>query len=563
MIILGITHPICRNSAACLIKNGKLVAFVEEERFNGIKHSPYLPPVKSIEYCLEVSKIALSDVDHIAIGFDTFWNVAGSGLIDKALTFLKRADLQTLDFKNKQVKKSSLPMMFLNYVSDYYQGIPRLPFSISDPRVKFVRHHTAHCASAYYVSGFDEACILSVDGGGGQEAGMLAVGEGDEIRVIKKIPTACSLGYLYSTITGLLGFRRHDGEGKVMGLAAYGDPKVKLLPFVSFKEGIAHIDLKEMRCYLEKIQRKLDKNPLNKVNANLAASLQKTIEEAYIYMARYLYNKTGITNFCLAGGVSLNCLANTKVSTLDFVDKLFVQPANHDAGTALGAALEIWVKENGKRPGFVMEHAYYGPRFSNREIETALKNAEVHHYKKIDEIEKYTAGLLSKGKLIGWFQGRLEVGPRALGNRSILANPSLPDVKDIINKRVKGRETWRPFCPSMLAKYANDYLKDVDSSPFMILESRVVDSKLKEIISATHVDGTARPQTVTKKANPRYWKLIDEFRKITGIPVVLNTSFNIAGEPIVRTPQDALSTYFRCGLDYLVMGNFVVSKLPF
>lgn len=448
MYILGITHPVSRNSAACLLKNGKILALAEEERFNRIKHSPYLPANKSIDYCLKQGGIGFNDLDYIAVGFDSFRNILASDLFGKAATLFSRASIGSLfvgDIEKVKVSGSPINILF-KYLIDYYQGLFRLPFDYRDKRVRFVRHHAAHCASAYFVSPFDHACIISADGGGGQEAGMLAVGEGDKIKVLRMIPSVHSLGYLYSTFTKLLGFEMYDGEGKVMGLSAYGNNN-RVLPFVGFKDGIAVIDHHKMNSYIEKIKPKLSSYPLDKANVNLASSLQKTIEEAYVYMAEYLYKKTGIKNFCLTGGVSLNCLANTQVLKSGFVDDVFVQPLSSDAGTSLGAALQVYVDLYRKRPGFVMDHIYFGPEFSSEEVEKAIKKAEIPYYKKYNNIEKVTARLLVKGHIIGWFQGRMEAGPRALGNRSILANPSLSKIKDIINSRVKNRESWRPFAP--------------------------------------------------------------------------------------------------------------------
>jgi len=563
MYILGITHPVSRNSAACLLKDGKILALAEEERFNRIKHSPYLPPNKSIDYCLKQGGVGFNDLDYIAVGFDSFRNVLASDLLGKATTLFSRARIGGLFVGDLDgVKVSGSPMiMFFKYLIDYYQGLFRLPFDYRDKRVKFVRHHTSHCASAYFVSPFDHACIISADGGGGQEAGMLAVGEQDKITVFRTIPSVHSLGYLYSIITKLLGFEINDGEGKVMGLSAYGNNN-RVLPFVGFKDGIAVINHHKMNSYLGKIKLKLSPHPLDKANVNLASSLQKTIEEAYVYMAEYLYKKTGIKNFCLTGGVSLNCLANTQVLKSEFVDDVFVQPLSSDAGTSLGAALQVYVDLYGKRPGFVMDHVYLGPEFSGGEIEKAIKKAEIPYYKKYKNIERVTAHLLAKGHIIGWFQGRMEAGPRALGNRSILANPSVFKMKDIINSRVKNREPWRPFAPSLLEEDVSGYLIDVKESPFMILESKVRTNKIKDIVATVHVDGTVRPQTVSRKMNSRYWNLINEFKKTTGIPVLLNTSFNIAGEPIVCKPTEAISTFFRSGLDYLVMGDYLISKMP-
>lgn len=563
MNILGITHPLSYNSAACILKEGKLVAFAEEERFNRIKHSINFPAKKSIDYCLKEAGLELKDIDYIAIGYDTFTNVLRSDLFGKILGVQKRINTANLVENKKNIENWKLTSIFLSftrYFINYYQGFFKLPFSITDKRIIYIRHHLAHCASAYYCSPFNEACILSVDGGGGQEAGILAFAKGEKIQVLKRIPSIDSLGNLYSNFTELLGFEKHDGEGKIMGLSAYGDKNAKIFPFVSFKNGLPIIDHQKMNKFIIKIKKKLKKDPLYKENSNLAASLQKTLEKAYLYMGRYLYKKTGIRNFCLAGGVSLNCLANSKLLNSGFVDNIFIQPASSDAGTALGAALEVYVKKTAKRPKFILKHVYFGPEYKNDEVLKVLKKCGISSFKKYQNIEKTVAKLLAKGNIIGWFQGRMEVGPRALGNRSILAHPSKKGMKDMLNRKVKGREAWRPFAPSILEEYADNILLDVKDSPFMILESKVKKEGLSKISEATHVDGTVRPQTVSKQANYRYWKLINEFRKITKIPALLNTSFNLAGEPIVCSPEDAITTFYKSKIDYLVLGDYLISK---
>lgn len=563
MKILGLSHPVSMSSAACLLTDDGIIAFAEEERFNRIKHSPYLPANKSIDYCLQEGGIKLDDIDYIVFGYDTFFNIIRSNLIGKFTGLFQRVTTEKI-IQKTSLRTIPISPLFtgLRYIINHYEGLFKLPFDFRDKRVHFVRHHMSHAASCYLVSPFKEACIITADGGGGQEAGILAVGRGDNIKILKTIPNNHSLGYLYSTFTDLLGFEPYDGEGKVMGLAAYGDKNAAILPFISFKNGIMKIDHLRMNRFIVSQMKNLSKDPLGKVNCNLAASLQKTIEEAYVYMADYLYKKTGIKNFCLSGGVSLNCLANTKVLNLGFVDNVYVQPASSDAGTALGAAVYFYTQIKKKRPGFVMDNAYYGPQFTNEQIEKSLLKAEVIYYKKMQNTAKIVAKLLAESNIIGWFQGRMEIGPRALGNRSILADPSNPKMKDIINNRIKGREPWRPFAPSILEEYAKDYLLDVNDSPFMILSSRVKSEKGREVISATHVDGTVRPQTVSQKTNIRFWKLINEFCKIKKIPVLLNTSFNLAGEPIVCTPEHAISTFFRTGLDYLVLGDYLISKKP-
>lgn len=565
MKILGISHPISLNPAAALIIDGKLIAFAEEERFNRIKHSINLPAFKSIEYCLEEGRTSLDELDYIGIGSDNYLTILFSNILGKTFSLIKNK------FSPYKIK----PRVNINWITtntaygiiqpflSCYQGLLRLPFNWQDKRVRFIRHHMAHIASTYYSSGMKNACIISIDGSGGQESGILAVGNEEKIKILKRIPINDSLGFLYGVITEFLGFDGYDGPGKVMGLSSYADKNVKIFPFVYFQEGFMRIDKNRMISYLNQLNGKLSKNPLDKPNRNIAGSLQKTIEQAYIYMAKYLYKQTGIKNFCLTGGVSLNCLANTQVLSQSFVDNVYIQPASNDAGTALGAALAVYTDILGKRPAFTMNHAYWGPEFSNDQILKVIKRANLPFYKKESNIEKKVAKYLSERKIIGWFQGRMEVGPRALGNRSILANPSVEEMKDLVNLKVKGREKWRPFAPSILEEYAKDYLIDTPESPFMILSSRVNQKKQRDIIAAIHIDKTVRPQTVSKRTNLRYWNLINEFYKISGIPVLLNTSFNLAGEPVVCTPQDAIAAFFRTDIDYLILNNYIISKHAF
>ncbi len=563
MKILGISHPISLNPAAALIIDGKLIAFAEEERFNRVKHSINQPAYHSINYCLKEGNITIDDLDYIGIGSNNYLTILTSNLVTKTFSLLKNTlstNRTKLNIESKWITGTAYGIIQPFLVC--YQGLLNLPFNWREKRVQFIRHHLAHITSTYFCSGMKNACIISMDGSGGQEAGILAIGNGEKINILKRIPINDSLGFLYGFFTEFLGFDGYDGPGKVMGLSSYADKNVDIFPFVSFKDGFLRVDKNKMITYLNQMSKKLSNNPLDKPNRNIAGSLQKTIEQAYIYMAKYLYEKSGISNFCLTGGVSLNCLANTQVLKQSFVKNIYIQPASNDAGTALGAALAIHTDVLGKRPDFKLNHAYWGPSFSNDQILKVIKKADLPFYKKEENIEKRVAKLISEGKIIGWFQGRMEVGPRALGNRSILADPSIPKMKDLVNLKVKGRENWRPFAPSILQEYAKDYLVDTPNSPFMILSSRVCLEKQKDITAAMHIDKTVRPQTVSKKTNPRYWNLINEFYKLTGIPALLNTSFNLAGEPIVCTPQDAISAFFRTNMDYLILGEYIISKYP-
>ncbi|PKO17676.1 MAG: hypothetical protein CVU39_04130 [Chloroflexi bacterium HGW-Chloroflexi-10] len=543
MNILGITHPISWNNAACLLIDGELVSMVEEERLNRIKHSPRMPAKLAMEYCLNNSNLSLNDIDYIAIGFDKASNVAFKNLgVDNILSDLNQAANWLIEGKKYE---KILP--FENYPAD---------------RVFFINHHLAHAASSFFVSGFQEANIISLDGSGGSESGILATGKDSQIDILHRFPNKESWGLIYELITEKLGFRRHSGEGKVMGLAPYGKPDPNGLPFVKWDKPIPYIDSKLRKEYMDSLPTRLKNEPLLDFHKNLAATLQDTLERAAIRMAEYLYSVNASNNLCLAGGSALNCSMNGKLANLPFVKNIFIQPASHDSGTALGAALMVYAKKTNKNLNFVMKHAYWGPESNDDQIEVALEkySAKLNYYKS-QNITLDTAVELSNGKIIGWFQGRSEIGPRALGNRSILANPSIASMKDKVNNQVKHREPWRPFAPSILEEEKGRYFKEQKNSPFMILAFDTLPETRDEIIAAVHIDGTARPQTVNKLTNPIYWNLIREFQKISGIPAVLNTSFNVDSQPIVNTPEEAIETFLNCGIEVLSIGNFIAKKL--
>lgn len=532
------------NNAACLLKDGKIVAFVEEERLNRIKHSPNIAPLKSIEFCLKEANIKLSDVDIIAVG-------------------LSSAE-ELFRFKLKM----SLSRQFLPILKDLYtekiitQSYENLlPFVRSkNSRVLFVRHHIAHAASAYYLSGFDQANILSWDGSGGQESGLLIEGRGNDLRIIDVIDTFQSWGFVWEFITEKLGFRKHSDEGKVMGLAAYGTPSKSGLRFIDKGGSFPRVNRSAFETFIRTIKQRDRNEPLTEYHKNLSATLQAETENAAEKMLCFLYQKNQIKNFCVTGGVSLNCSVNGYILQLPFVDKLFVQPVSQDAGTALGAAVYAYVQRTNKRPVSKFDHTYFGSFYSNEYIEHMLKTAKITTYKKTKNIEKEVAKLLTEGAIIGWFQGKMEAGPRALGGRSILADPRKESMKDKVNI-IKNRELWRPLSPSILEEDAQSYLEGkYQRSPFMIIAYKTKANKRKEMPAVVHIDGTCRPQTVSKSTNPKYWNLINEFKRLTGVPVVLNTSFNLAGEPIVEKPEDTISTFFRCGLDYLAIGDYLIWK---
>jgi carbamoyltransferase len=541
MVVLGITHPISWNNAACILVNGRLLAFAEEERFNRIKHAPRMPPLEAIRYCLQQANVTLDEVDYVAIGFDSAVRAAlGNINLREGLYGLNQA-AQWL--KDGTVYERLLPLD-----------------TIKKDKIVFVNHHLAHAASTFFASGFEQANILSLDGSGGSESGLLAAGRGSEIEILRTVSNRGSWGLLYEAVTEALGFRRHSGEGKTMGLAAYAEPDGAGLPVVDWNHDIPVIDPVKRKSFLAGLKMRHPDAPLTDAHKQLAADLQYTLEKAGIRMSEWLHEQTGIRSLCLAGGSALNCSMNGKLALLPWVDNIFIQPAAHDAGAALGAALYVHTQKSGKRPDWVMEHAYWGPQYSNDDIETALRAFTGIHYHKSDDVCSEAADLLAAGKIVGWFQGRLEVGPRALGNRSILGHPSIPEMKDLINKKVKNREPWRPFAPSILAESIGRYVDAAMPSPYMILAFDAKPETCAEIVSAIHVDGTCRPQTVHRHTNPRYWQLIKQFEERTGVPAVLNTSFNVDSQPIVNRPHEAVDTFLNCGMEALAIGDYIVVK---
>jgi len=541
MIILGLTHPISWNNAACILIDGKLVAMAEEERFNRIKHAPRMAAKQAMDYCLQQANLALQDVDYVAIGFDSALRAAVGNLsLREPLSSLNQA------------------AQWLYYGNVYERQLPLDNYDRN--RVVFVNHHLAHAASSFFASGFPEANILSLDGSGGTDAGILGVGRDTEIKILKTVANRSSWGLMYELITEALGFRRHSGEGKTMGLAAYGKPDPDGLPFVDWNGEIPVIDPKKRQAFMAGLKHRHKDDPITAEHQRLAATLQYTLERAAQRMVEWLYEQTGIKRLCLAGGVALNCSMNGKLARLPFVDEIFIQPAAHDAGTALGAALAVYVEKTGHRPDWRMEHAYWGPQYDDEVIEAALRGFTGIRFHRSDDVCAETAELLAQGHIVGWFQGRLEIGPRALGNRSILADPSRPGMKELINNGVKHREPWRPFAPSILEEAAGRYIDAPIPSPYMLLAFDTKPSARAELVSAIHVDGTCRPQTVSRVTNPRYWELIKHFEKLTGIPAVLNTSFNVDSQPIVNTPHQAIDTFLNCGMEILAIGDYIVWK---
>jgi carbamoyltransferase len=558
MITLGINYTKMHDSSACIVRDGDLVVAVAEERISRVKHDARFPHL-AIQDCLEYAKVRPDQLDEVCFG----WTTAGPGF---------RHDLKCLATGGLQLTYLNLLTTTLHFLSMWHQeGGARSfaqRFGPLKARVRHVDHHLAHAISAYAYSGFDESAVVVIDGRGAWEATSIWHGKNGELEHILTIPFPDSLGLFYSTFTEYLGFRPNSDEWKVMGLAPYGQEGVDLSAFIEPEVGPYHVLTKRLVAnggapFSEMVRllgpARVPESDIDDRSKNIAYAVQAACELAMISVVRMAIEKTRSRNLCLAGGVALNSKANGKILASGLIDRIFVQPAASDDGVALGAALAPYLDDGGRLPMKAMRHAYLGPEFGNDAIEGALKTYKLK-YAHLTDAAATAAEYLSNGKILGWFQGRMEFGPRALGSRSILADPRDPEMNSKVNNAVKFREWWRPFAPSLKKEAAGEYLESATDSPFMILTAQVRPEKRSIIPAVTHVDGSARPQTVEKEINPLYWRLIDEFGKRTGVPVVMNTSFNLRGEAIVHTPTDALRTFFSSGTDALIIGNFLVEK---
>ena len=581
MNILGI-NAYHGNASAAIVCDGRLVAAVEEERFNRVKYAAGFP-AQAIRYCLKEAGLTLADVAHVAVPRNPYARLATKLFYS----------LRMPSFARERVK-----------VLAKFTGIPEalaLAFDADPKRLsaKFhrVEHHQAHLASSFFVSPFERAALLSADGLGDFASTMWGTGGGHRMSIDGAVAFPHSLGLFYSGVTQYLGFPKFGDEYKVMGLAAYGQPE-RMEAFREIVRFDAHSNGNGFRLGLDYFTHhrtgpemswaEADKTPtlgrvfsdqmpkrlgparmpeeaLERRHQNLAASLQKRLEEVYLGMLRKLAERTGLRSVCLAGGVAFNCVANGKIFEATPFEQVYVHPAAGDAGLAVGAAYYVWHQKLGKPRSFVMDHAYWGPGYSRDEIRRAIDAHGIaqHGYRVAElpekELLESAAAMVADGKILGWFQGRSEWGPRALGNRSIVADPRRPEMQEILNRRIKHREIFRPFAPSVLAEAVGDYFVQTHPSPFMTLAYPVLPEKREKIPAPTHVDGTGRLQTVTREANPRYHALISAFGRLTGVPVVLNTSFN-DNEPIVCRPEEALDCFLRTQMDALALGDFLITK---
>ncbi len=588
MILLGI-NAYHGDASAAIVVDGKLVAAVEEERFTRIKHCAGFP-AHAIRYCLDAAGIKPGEIDHVAIAKDP-----KARLMRKAAYALR---IPSLALERMRAWKK-----FAGVKEELAQA---LGVSCEEIRAEIhnIEHHKAHLASSFFVSPFDQAALFSVDGLGDFASMMWGTGTGSTLDVHGSIAFPHSLGIYYTALSQYLGFTRYGDEYKVMGLAAYGEPEyeeefkkiVRLQgdpasgagrpgftlgldyfvhhrtgPEMTWREGSPSLG----RLFSDYLVQRLGparepQSTLDQRHHDIAASLQSRLEDIVIPLLHRLYRQTGQSNLCLAGGVAFNCTLNGKILEKTPFERLYIQPAAGDAGLAVGAAFYVWHQILGRPRSFEMKHAYWGPEFGEGQIREALgvrrkalKNSEgglrISDWS-FEQVVRRTAAQIAEGKIVGWFQGRMEFGPRALGNRSIVADPRRAEMKDILNQRIKHREVFRPFAPSILEERVGDYFTQSYPSPFMLMTYPVRLERRECIPAPTHVDGTGRLQTVNKEQNPLYWQLIREFEMITGVPVLLNTSFN-DNEPVVCRIEEALDCFTRTRMDVLVVGNYLVEKL--
>ncbi|HVB15231.1 MAG TPA: carbamoyltransferase C-terminal domain-containing protein [Stellaceae bacterium] len=581
MIILGI-NAFHADSAACLVRDGDLVAAAEEERFRRVKHWAGFPS-QAIAYCLREAGVGLGDVDHVAVNQDSraqlprklAWVAAhppAPGLVRQRLA-------------NRRKRQRIPELLEEAFRGDAFRGA-----------FHNVEHHLAHLSSAFHVSPFEEAVVVSVDGFGDFASAAWGVGQGARLALDGRVYFPHSLGIFYEALTHYLGFPHYGDEYKVMGLAPYGKPAqldkmrqiVRLAP-----KGAFELDLRFFRHHIEEVpyqwenaapqtgdlfspaledllgpRRRLE-DPLDDRHRDIARSVQAMYEEAFFHLIGALHQRYGLSDIALAGGCAMNSVANGKIRRQTPFRRVYVQSAAGDAGGAIGAAYAVWHRLGGAR-SFVMDHAFWGPHYAPADIAVLLAARQgeirdagcaVEEIGDEDELCRRTATAVAEGKVVGWFQGRMEWGPRALGNRSIVCDPRRADMKAILNAKIKRRESFRPFAPSVLDDAVADWFEEDDAVPFMTQVFQLREEKRAAVPAVTHVDGSGRLQTVYRHTNPRYYKLIERFRDLTGVPMVLNTSFN-ENEPVVCRPEEALDCFLRTRMDVLVLGDYAIVRRP-
>ena len=588
-LILGISSYY-HDSAAAIIVNNEIVAAVQEERFSRIKHDSSFP-FKSIEYVLKAANVNLSDLDNIIFYEKPFLKF--ERLIETHIAFAPHG------FKSFC---ASIPIWLREKLFQkrlIYKNLKQIDKQINENKIKFSEHHLSHSASAFYPSPFDEALILTLDGVGEWSTTTIGIGKGNKINILEEINFPHSIGLLYSAFTYYLGFKVNSGEYKVMGLAPYGEPKYQKIildklinvkedgsfrldmNYFNYATGLTMTNKKFSEIFGKQVRKPEDK--LEQFHLDIASSIQVVVEEIILKISKYIKNKYKISNLCLAGGVALNCVANGKILKKKIFDNIWIQPAAGDAGGALGAALAfnyLELKKSRISGLDQMKGSLLGPRYTDKEIENDLEKNHAN-YDKLNEQDLFSivSNELVQGKAIGWFQGRLEYGPRALGNRSIIADPRSKSIQKDLNIKIKFRESFRPFAPAVLREYLSDFFELNCDSPYMLLvasvKNKISSQNKKEksssildqlnqlrsnIPAVTHVDYSARVQTVHKDINKKFYDLISKFNEISSCPVIVNTSFNIRGEPIVCSPSDAFKCFMGTNLDILVIENYILYK---
>ncbi|MFA9453023.1 MAG: carbamoyltransferase [Candidatus Aminicenantaceae bacterium] len=591
MYILGISC-FYHDAAAVLLEDGKLVAAAEEERFSRIKHD-FDYPENAIRFCLERAGIASRDLDYVVFYEKPFHK------FERILM----TSLQGFPHSWKAFRES-----MVTWLGDklWVKSLLKDRLGVEEKKILFTDHHLSHAASAFYPSPFEEAAILTVDGVGEWATASMGTGRGSRIQVTNEIRFPHSLGLLYSAFTAFLGFRVNNGEYKVMGMAPYGQPRyvdkiydhlIKVADDGSFRINMDYFSFhrsdektfntkfedlfgdprpQEMNFFTSDTRyptyfgdKPADYAQMCKVNehhADIAASIQRVTEEVLLKLAVSLHRETGLTKLCMAGGVALNSVANGRILRETPFEEVFIQPAAGDGGGALGAALQAYHGLLGKERTFTLEHAYWGQDYSDDEIRSFLEDANIpyEHIPDTDKLIDRAVGELTSGRVVGWFQGRFEWGPRALGNRSILADPRSEEMKDLVNIKIKFREPFRPFAPVILEERSGDYFERDDLAKQYMARYMLMVLPLKEdkrdLVQAVNHMGTGRLQTVREEWNPRYYQVVKQFGEATGVPVLLNTSFNLRGEPIVNTPANAYNTFSKSGIDALVLENYWIQK---
>jgi len=555
------------DSAAALLKDGKVIAAVEEERFSRKKFDDGFPK-KAIEWCLFEAGITPKEIDSIAFYDKPVLKL--ERLLDNYIAVAPRGLFSFLDVIPKWIHKR---LWIKNEIKNNLKGF--------NGEIIFPEHHLSHAAHAFFTSPFKESAILTVDGVGEWTTTSFGSAKNNSIKLTNDIRWPHSLGLFYSAFTYFLGFQVNEGEYKLMGLSSYGTPKyydIIMNNLVDVKDdGSMHLNMKYFAFTYDKVMTnkkfselfgilpKLKDEKTLQIHFDIGASAQKVLEVILLKMVNHVHKTTGKNNLCLGGGVALNGVANYKILKDSPFENVHIPPSPGDAGSAVGCAQYLYyVHKKNKRiiedeDTTIKENVYVGPSFTNDEIKKFLDlNSIPYQLLEKNELLPKTARLISEGNIVGWYQGKMEWGPRALGNRSILADPRKSEMKDILNKKIKHRESFRPFAPSILEEHASDYFEINTSSPYMLMVAKV--KQPEKIPAVTHVDGTGRLQTVSKNSNPLYYELISEFFKITGVPVIINTSMNVMGEPIVNTPQQAYQMIVKTDMDYIVMGNYLVSK---